>query len=653
MLLMLPPDVIVANGTLNDFLFYDKDVTETKLASTLRKEEVKLELVLERASEGVMVTDSEGILLSVNDSLCRLSKYSREELLGQNVKIFVEEPVRQQHDSFLRGHLASKRGRIAGRVIITNLVRKDDGRVPVSVALSEAKLKTGVFFCAFVRDGTHRRKETAVLEDEKDRAEEILEGSHEGIILTNMRGEMQQINAAAAAMFQWPMAEMRGNNVSMLMPSPFRENHQRYVDQYLETNDSIIVREGRKVEGMKRDGTIFPLFVRVVDSEVGGERFFASYLRDLSSEQALVSDIVELGHQLNTIVEKYDHCILVTDHQGNITQCNDAAVDILGWSAEELENMNVRELVADERHRRNHDRYIEDYLRTGRSQIVGHTRRVLARQRGGDVFPVDISIQEGRLHDRRFFAVFLENMSSVARKEEALLRDLAAEKKLLQCAFPPHIQGALSELLAGPGNDMTSIVHPSVSVFACDLVNFTRYSSQESPEFIINMVSSIFDAFDQLAFTHHMVRVKIIGDAYLAVAGLDENVEGTVHAQRCLHFASQALDEMEAINLAQNLELGLRIGVHSGMVVEAILGEGTKSFELYGEAYDFAQTLESLSGRNRIHVSRETVALAGDAFEFEEPWTTHEEVEEEAAQKALGTMRADPPRFMGSRFLVR
>lgn len=46
------------------------------------------------------------------------------------------------------------------------------------------------------------------LADEKDRAEEILEGSHEGIILTNMRGEMQQINAAAAAMFQWPMAEM-------------------------------------------------------------------------------------------------------------------------------------------------------------------------------------------------------------------------------------------------------------------------------------------------------------------------------------------------------------------------------------------------------------------------------------------------------------
>ena len=83
---------------------------------------------------------------------------------------------------------------------------------------------------------------------------------------------------------------------------------------------------------------------------------------------------------------------------------------------------------------------------------------------------------------------------------------------LLQVSVTEEPQGGGGVLKQrNPSEDMIIQVHSSATVFASDLANFTRYSSQEAPEFIISMVSAIFDRFDQLAEQHGLVRVKLIG----------------------------------------------------------------------------------------------------------------------------------------------
>ena len=120
------------------------------------------------------------------------------------------------------------------------------------------------------------------LREKAARLQAILDTTVDGIITINESRIVQSFNKAAEKIFGYPAGEVIGGNVNMLMPSPYREEHETYVENYLRTGNRKIIGIGREVMGRRNDGTTFPLYLAVSEVWVGNKRLFAGILRDIT-----------------------------------------------------------------------------------------------------------------------------------------------------------------------------------------------------------------------------------------------------------------------------------------------------------------------------------------------------------------------------------
>lgn len=122
----------------------------------------------------------------------------------------------------------------------------------------------------------------------------IFDTAPEAMIVINEQGIVQSYGAAAERMFHWRPAEVIGRNISMLMPQPFRDQHDAYVQRYLKTGEKRIIGIGRIVVGQRKDGSTFPMELAVgeVNSEHG--RFFTGFVRDLTDHKEREARVEEL-----------------------------------------------------------------------------------------------------------------------------------------------------------------------------------------------------------------------------------------------------------------------------------------------------------------------------------------------------------------------
>ena len=123
---------------------------------------------------------------------------------------------------------------------------------------------------------------TADLQDLNARLRSIINSAVDGIIVIDGRGRIESFNPGAERLFGYTQAEVIGHNVSMLMPAPYREEHDGYIGRYQTTGKAKIIGIGREVRGQRKDGTTFPLHLSVGEMTIGGERMFTGILHDLS-----------------------------------------------------------------------------------------------------------------------------------------------------------------------------------------------------------------------------------------------------------------------------------------------------------------------------------------------------------------------------------
>jgi two-component system sensor kinase FixL len=112
------------------------------------------------------------------------------------------------------------------------------------------------------------------------------------------RGIVQSFSTAAERLFGYSRAEAVGTNVKMLMPSPYREAHDGYVDHYLQTGERRIIGIGRVVVGQRRDGSTFPMELAVGEMHVHERRYFTGFVRDLTERQQTEARLQELQAEL-------------------------------------------------------------------------------------------------------------------------------------------------------------------------------------------------------------------------------------------------------------------------------------------------------------------------------------------------------------------
>jgi class 3 adenylate cyclase len=130
------------------------------------------------------------------------------------------------------------------------------------------------------------------------------------------------------------------------------------------------------------------------------------------------------------------------------------------------------------------------------------------------------------------------------------------------------------------------------------------------------MLNQIFSEFDRLADLYHLEKIKTIGDAYMAVAGIPQQ-----HLHHAEVTARMALDMIYIVNQLQatlNEEINIRIGIHSGKVIAGVIGKRKFAYDLWGDTVNIASRMESHGIAGKIHCSDTFYELLADQFVFEE-----------------------------------
>ncbi len=153
------------------------------------------------------------------------------------------------------------------------------------------------------------------------RLKAILDTTVDGIVTINEKAVIQSFNKAAERIFGYSAGEVIGRNVKVLIPSPHREHHDEFVSNYRRTGVRKIIGIGREVEGRRKDGRIFPLYLAVSEAWVGDERSFTGIMRDLTEQKAAMKEIESLAR----FPEESPHPVLRLSKEGYLLYANAAA----------------------------------------------------------------------------------------------------------------------------------------------------------------------------------------------------------------------------------------------------------------------------------------------------------------------------------------
>jgi two-component system sensor kinase FixL len=125
----------------------------------------------------------------------------------------------------------------------------------------------------------------AALLGREEHFKSILDTVPDAMVVIDTRGIIQSFSAAAEQMFGYQRGEAIGRNVSILMPSPHRENHDAYIASYLATGERRVIGKSRVVVGQHKDGTTFPIELALGEVKGDGDRLFTGFVRDISERQ--------------------------------------------------------------------------------------------------------------------------------------------------------------------------------------------------------------------------------------------------------------------------------------------------------------------------------------------------------------------------------
>jgi two-component system, LuxR family, sensor kinase FixL len=145
------------------------------------------------------------------------------------------------------------------------------------------------------RTRTQRKQAESALGDSAERLRAILETAVEGIITIDERGIIESVNASAETIFGYKAREVIGKNISILMPSPHRQQHDTYLSNYRHTGHAKIIGIGREVSGRRKDGSVFPMDLSVSEVRLANRRLFTGFIRDITERKRLEKEILEVS----------------------------------------------------------------------------------------------------------------------------------------------------------------------------------------------------------------------------------------------------------------------------------------------------------------------------------------------------------------------
>lgn len=277
-----------------------------------------------------------------------------------------------------------------------------------------------------------------------DRLGALLDAAVDPIVLIDPRGHISGFNRAAERVFGYAEAEVLDRNVSMLMPEPYRHEHDGYLARYLDTGAPRIIGIGREVVARRKDGTTFPIDLAVGEFVTGEERGFVGILRDITDRKRHEAEIRAATEELRLIFENTPTAITITDIGGHVLDANRACEFLLGYNAAQLKSKRHTDLIVDE----DRTATLAEFVRL-RAAGDRFSREIRYRRQDGKVLYA--LLQAGVARDQRGNALLM--ICEIVDRSQVFEVTREAEELRTRLAHVGRV-GTLGEMVSGIAHEV-------------------------------------------------------------------------------------------------------------------------------------------------------------------------------------------------------
>lgn len=256
----------------------------------------RLAAIVNSSDDAIIGTTLDGTITDWNHGAEKIFGYSVAEVIGKPVAHLAPADKDSEAETILervrRGdgieHFETKRLCKNGQII------------DVSITVSPVRDESGTLVGSskVARDITESKRAHATLSEREAHLRSVLDTVPDAMIVIDTMGTMQSFSTTAERLFGYAAAEAVGQNVRILMPAPYREQHDGYLARYMQTGERRIIGKGRIVVGQRKDGSTFPMELSVGEMRSGDRRYFTGFVRDLTERQESQQRLQELQSEL-------------------------------------------------------------------------------------------------------------------------------------------------------------------------------------------------------------------------------------------------------------------------------------------------------------------------------------------------------------------
>jgi two-component system sensor kinase FixL len=258
--------------------------------------ESRLAAIVASSDDAIIGETLDGRIRDWNRGAEEIFGYSAAEMIGRPITVL--SPPGEEEES-----LALLAKVIAGEKVnhfATRRRRKDGALIDISLTVSPVLDGAGRLVGAskVARDVTAATRIHADLAAREAHLQSVFDTAPDAIVVVDTDGIIHAFSLAAERLFGHTAAEAIGRNVSMLMPGPYREQHDGYMDRYMTTGERRVIGVGRVVVGLRKDGATFPMELAIGETRSGERRSFTGFIRDLSEKQETQQRLQEMQAEL-------------------------------------------------------------------------------------------------------------------------------------------------------------------------------------------------------------------------------------------------------------------------------------------------------------------------------------------------------------------